>query len=388
MSDEVVSEVEEVNESDENPDVESDKPRKMSESSSSDSEESAEIDPEEPPKKKRVKKNEEATAEAQQNNDEEDANPEAESEKAMEKQLKLLFAKASTKSKDYTEDEEKERKREVEKQVQNFLMKMDKAFDDDREAMYSGKRPWERLKFMKEIKKTLQNKEMSMVLMTERFESKISSAQEGKSDINTVHSHFLDYCAYFIQPIVIENEKIPPSPGIILDMMNILNSMPWSYSSFAGTHIIETLQELPMKRGTELYNKRKELLNKWSRIISLAREEPDGLTGADEAMEDNGRGKKSRHRDEHEDPADERWHEQELELLRWDAKKRSEYNVKDLQLEQALRSRRRAAGMRPAPEFRENTRFVVPPKMNTHSKKKVRSVETGGGVARINRLLK
>lgn len=372
---EVEDEVKERQDSDENP-VESDKTR---ESSSSDSDEGeAEMEPEEQPKKKREKKKKDAEEQPQDMNEVDIQNPEV---KSIEEELKVIFSKGTTKYKD-DEDEDK-KKMEIEKQLQNFLMRMDKAVDDDRESLYNGKRPFERLKFMKEIKKTLQNKELSRALLTVRYESKISSAENGRTDINTMHSHFLDYCAYFIQPIVIGSEEIPPIPGIISDMMTILDSMPWGYSSFQDTHIIQTLRKLPMKRGTELYIKREELLNKWMRIIACGQEQESAIS-MDEAIED--RGKKSRIRDEI--PAEERWHEDELDILRQDAKRRSEYNVRDLQLEQELRKRRRAPGMKAAPEFRAAERFLVQPKMNTHNKKKVHGIDSGGGVARINRLLK
>ena len=222
-----------------------------------------------------------------------------------------------------------------EDRARDFLNQMGKAIDDDLEAFSQKRPPLEKLKFIRVMKSELVKQGLQEALMGGPI--------------------FLNTCARFLEPY---DGDLFPTPGLVNDVMDVLGKLTVNTDSLEdGEAIIQALDNIPMKRGSELYHKRQRLLNKWKSTVYRYNDDDED----DELMPRSSRA--------HYQP-------EELDELQRDAETPVTQMEGWDEVERYSRQIRRERGVAAPQEYREKTRFVVKPQ----SKRKLR----GSGPHRLH----
>ena len=206
-----------------------------------------------------------------------------------------------------------------EARAREFLNAMIRAVEADKEAFQQGKPPLEKLRFMKRMKEEIVKVELQEYLLDQ--------------------AKFLNACAVFVEPY---DGELYPTPGLLNDILDVLGKLRVTSETFEDSEIVKALNQIPMTRGSELFNKRQKLLGQWQRTV---------IIHGDDSDED----------DFFRRPGGE-YHPEELESLRRDAMTRPERLEGEREVEMRMRELRGERGIAPNPEYPERQRVVERPR--------------------------
>ena len=150
---------------------------------------------------------------------------------------------------------------------------------------------------------------------------------------------FLNACAVFVEPY---DGELYPTPGLLNDVLDVLGKLRVTSETFEDSDIVKALNQIPMTRGSPLFNKRQRLLGQWQRTVIIHGDESD-----EEDMIRRPGGE---------------YHPEELESLRRDAQTRPERLEGEREVEMRMRELRGERGIAPTREYPERQRVVERPR--------------------------
>ena len=273
----------------------------------SDKEEQYADEPEEPEEPKRKKKRGKRSNDNDQAGEPQPANP-------QEQENMAIVNEAWSRAVRYDKS-----KIDWEARARDFLNAMIRAVEADREAFQQGKPPLEKLRFMKRMKEEIVKVELQEYLLDQ--------------------AKFLNACAVFVEPY---DGELYPTPGLLNDVLDVLGKLRVTSETFEDSEIVKALNQIPMTRGSPLFNKRQRLLGQWQRTVIIHGDESD-----EEDMIRRPGGE---------------YHPEELESLRRDAQTRPERLEGEREVEMRMRELRGERGIAPTREYPERQRVVERPR--------------------------